>query len=58
MNDYLEATGKRATLNYGAAVVMVSDFDWVQAASSSAGDTKRIQTIDFILELLGLWADV
>ena len=57
LDDYLEATGNRATLNYGASAVSVSDFAWVQAASTSADDEKCIELIDFALELLGAWED-
>ena len=57
LDDYLEATGSRATLSYAASSVSVSEFTWVGATSSSGSDTKVVETIDFILELLGAWMD-
>ena len=58
LDDYLEATGSSARLHYAASSVSASDFEGVWAISEAGGnDTKSVQTIDYILELLGLWLD-
>jgi len=58
LDDFLEATGSSATLNYASSSVSISDFSWVQAKSSAGGaDSKSVDLIDYVLHLLGAWED-
>ncbi|NQT16580.1 MAG: hypothetical protein HQ582_27725, partial [Planctomycetes bacterium] len=58
-DDHLEASGNRARLSGDDLLACVYDFSWVRAISSQGGDdTKHVESVDYVLQTQGFWADV
>ncbi len=58
-NDHLDASGDTAALFGEDLSLWAHAFDWISAISSEGGsDNKHVESIDYVLQTQGSWADI
>ena len=58
-SNVLEAVNRRARFSYGHTLVEARKFDRTQVTSRSGGDdVQHVESIDFLLELVGMWREM